>query len=81
MQPNDVVGLRRWDRKQGQNNTRSHKKLIRGPKGSEVKLVIRRGGSSLEVKLTRDTIPNYSVTSNLDEQDIRPLPTLKLSIW
>ena len=68
LQPNDVIvsvdGTELKDK-----TTQEVMKLIRGPKGSEVKLVIRRGGSSFEVKLTRDTIPNYSVTSNLDEQD------------
>ena len=68
LQPNDVIvsvdGTELKDK-----TTQEVMKLIRGPKGSEVKLVIRRGSSSFEVKLTRDTIPNYSVTSNLDEQD------------
>lgn len=43
--------------------------LIRGEKGSEVTLMIRRGDLTFEQKIVRDTIPLYSVISTLDKED------------
>ncbi|EXJ22601.1 carboxyl-terminal protease [Alkalibacterium sp. AK22] len=41
--------------------------LIRGPQGTEVDLLIRRGESDFTVTLTRDSIPVESVRFELDE--------------
>ena len=43
--------------------------LIRGPKGSEVVLMIKRGEDTFEVTLTRDSIPIETVRYNLDKKD------------
>lgn len=43
--------------------------LIRGPQGSDVKLLILRGGSEFTVTLTRDSIPVESVVYELDEEN------------
>lgn len=42
--------------------------LIRGPQGTEVNLLIRRGDSEFTVTLTRDSIPVESVRFELDEE-------------
>ena len=43
--------------------------LIRGEKGTEVTLEIRRGDVTFEQKIIRDTIPVYSVISEMDAED------------
>lgn len=43
--------------------------LIRGPEGSEVQLLIRRGEDEFNVTLTRDSIPLESVVYEVDESD------------
>lgn len=43
--------------------------LIRGEKGSKVKLKVQRGDKVFDVEITRDTIPVETVKANLDEHD------------
>ncbi|MDN6194975.1 MAG: S41 family peptidase [Atopostipes suicloacalis] len=43
--------------------------LIRGPKGSEVDLLIKRGGEEFTLTLTRDTIPVETVFYEQDEEN------------
>src|SRR5699024_3966346 len=43
--------------------------LIRGPKGTEVTVLVKRGDNTFEVTLTRDAIPVETVRYHLDEAD------------
>lgn len=66
--PNDIIleadGVELTDM-----NTNEVVKLIRGPKGSDVTLLIQRNNSTFEVVLTRDTIPNITVTGEIDANE------------
>lgn len=64
--PNDII-LEADDVDLTDMNTNEVVKLIRGPKDSEVKLLIQRNNSTFEVTLIRATIPNISVTGELDK--------------
>ncbi|MGO4938921.1 S41 family peptidase [Fundicoccus sp. Sow4_D5] len=63
--PNDII-LEADDVELSDMNTNEVVKLIRGPKGSDVKLLIQRNNSTFDVVLTRDTIPNITVTGEID---------------
>lgn len=63
--PNDII-LEADGTELTDMNTNDVVKLIRGPKGSDVNLLIQRNNSTFEVVLTRDTIPNITVTGELD---------------
>ncbi|WP_080146436.1 S41 family peptidase [Marinilactibacillus piezotolerans] len=43
--------------------------IIRGPKDSEVELLMQRAGEEFTITITRDSIPVESVNYNLDEND------------
>ncbi|MDO4432277.1 MAG: S41 family peptidase [Aerococcaceae bacterium] len=68
LQPNDVF-VKVGDELLKDKTSQEVVKLIRGPKGSEVTLTIRRGESLFDVTLVRDTIPNHSVTGELDKEN------------
>ena len=69
IQPNDIF-LKADDTELTESmTTKDIVKLIRGPKGSEIKITIQRGDSVFDVKLIRDTIPVYSVTGTIDEEN------------
>lgn len=51
---------------------------IRGKKGTEVRLTIRRGEESFELKLKRDTIPIETVKGELDKDD-RSIGSIKIT--
>lgn len=68
LQPNDII-LKADDQEltgMTLNEAVSH---IRGEKGSEVTLTIRRGESTFEVKVVRDTIPVETIIYQLDEEN------------
>lgn len=44
-------------------------KLVRGEKGTDVKLEIKRGAETFPVTITRDVIPVESVTGKIDEKN------------
>lgn len=63
--PNDII-LEADGVELSDMNTNEVVSLIRGPKGSDVTLLIQRNNSTFEVILTRDTIPNITVTGEID---------------
>jgi len=66
--PNDIIleadGVELTDM-----NTNEVVNLIRGPKDSEVVLLIQRNNSTFEVTLVRATIPNITVTGEIDKTE------------
>ncbi|WP_035053031.1 S41 family peptidase [Carnobacterium pleistocenium] len=68
LQPNDII-LKADDQELTGMNLNEAVSHIRGEKGSEVTLTIRRGESTFEVKVIRDTIPVETVVYQLDEAD------------
>lgn len=66
--PNDVI-LKADDTDLIDKTTNEIVKLIRGPKGSEIKLSIQRGSQIFDVTLVRDTIPVHSVIGELDKEN------------
>ncbi|MGX7243383.1 S41 family peptidase [Enterococcus quebecensis] len=51
---------------------------IRGKKGTEVRLTVKRGQETFELKLTRDTIPIETVKGELDKTD-RSIGSIKIT--
>ena len=68
LQPNDII-LKAGDQELTGMNLNEAVSHIRGEKGSEVVLSIRRGDSTFEVTLVRDTIPVETVVYQLDEEN------------
>lgn len=66
--PNDII-LEADGVELSDMNTNEVVSLIRGPKGSDVTLLIQRNNSTFEVILTRDTIPNITVTGEIDANE------------
>lgn len=66
--PNDII-LEADGEDLTDMNTNEVVKLIRGPKDSEVTLLIQRNNSTFEVVLTRATIPNITVTGEIDANE------------
>lgn len=68
LQPNDVI-LKADDQELSGMTLNEAVSHIRGEKGSEVILTIRRGETTFEVTVVRDTIPVETVIYQLDEED------------
>jgi carboxyl-terminal processing protease len=68
LKPNDVL-LKADDKNLTGLSLNEAVSFIRGEKGSEVLLTIRRGETQFEVSVTRDTIPVETVVYNLDEDN------------
>lgn len=68
LQPNDII-LKADDQELSGMTLNEAVSHIRGEKGSEVVLTIRRGESTFEVTVVRDTIPVETVVYQLDEED------------
>lgn len=66
--PNDII-LKADDQELTGLNLNEAVSHIRGEKGSEVVLTIKRGDSTFEVTVVRDTIPVETVVYQLDEED------------
>ncbi|MEI5992513.1 S41 family peptidase [Candidatus Enterococcus mansonii] len=68
MKANDVI--LKIDGKDTQGKTLSEVvSNIRGKKGTDVRLTIKRGEETFELKLTRDTIPIETVKGEIDKKD------------
>lgn len=68
LQPNDII-LKADDQELTGMTLNEAVSYIRGEKDSEVTLTIRRGETTFEVKVVRDTIPVETVVYQLDEED------------
>ncbi|MGX7107075.1 S41 family peptidase [Hutsoniella sourekii] len=68
IQPNDIL-LEADGQELTGMDTGEVVSLIRGPKGSSVKLKLQRGSDSFEVELERAEIPIHSVKGQLDEDE------------
>ncbi|SIO12031.1 carboxyl-terminal processing protease [Carnobacterium alterfunditum] len=68
LQPNDII-LKADDQELTGMTLNEAVSYIRGEKGSEVTLTIRRGESTFEVKVVRDTIPVETIIYQLDEEN------------
>lgn len=68
LQPNDII-LKVDDQELSGMTLNEAVSYIRGEKGSEVVLTIRRGESTFEVTVVRDTIPVETVVYQLDEEN------------
>ncbi|MFB6226736.1 MAG: S41 family peptidase [bacterium] len=70
LQPGDVIAAINGNSTKDMTKTEEAVDKLRGPKGSEVDLTIRRRGQTFEVTVTRGEIPIQSVFSSmLDEEN------------